>query len=111
MNKLVSIIMPVKNGSNYMQEAINSIKSQNVNCEIIVVDDGSTDNTVKIAENSSCKVIKHDVNKGQVVAKNTGLKQAQGEYIIFCDHDDILEQNACGEKFAILTMTILQKNL
>ncbi|DAA88101.1 TPA: hypothetical protein CPT87_01410 [Candidatus Gastranaerophilales bacterium HUM_5] len=94
MNKLVSIIMPVKNGNNYMREAIYSIKNQKVNSEIIVVDDGSTDNTFDIAEKLGCKVIKHEINKGQVAAKNTGLKNAQGNFIIFCDHDDLLEPNA-----------------
>ena len=94
MNKLVSIIMPVKNGNNYIREAIESIKNQDVNSEIIVIDDGSTDNTASIAEELGCKVIKHEINKGQVAAKNTGLKNARGNFIIFCDHDDLLEPNA-----------------
>ena len=82
MNKLVSIIMPVKNGNNYIREAIESIKNQNVNSEIIVIDDGSTDNTASIAEELGCNVIKHEINKGQVAAKNTGLKQNRMKYLI-----------------------------
>lgn len=94
MNKLISVIMPVKNGENYMEEAITSIKNQNNNIEIIVVNDGSTDNTEQIAKNLGCIVVNHDISKGQVAAKNTGLKIAKGDYIIFCDHDDLLEPNA-----------------
>ena len=90
MNKLISVIIPVRNGSKYITEAINGILAQNKNCEIIVVDDASSDNTADIAATLDCKVIKHETNKGQVVAKNTGLEQATGEYIMFHDHDDIM---------------------
>ena len=94
MDKNVTIIMPVKNGSNYMEEAILAIKKQNCDTEIIVVDDGSTDNTHDIALRLGCQVLKHETSKGQVVAKNTGLKYATGEFIMFCDHDDVLNDNA-----------------
>ena len=94
LNKKISVIMPVKNGSNYMEEAIRSIKNQNCNTEIIVVDDGSADNTSDIAKKLGCQVLKHETSKGQVVAKNTGLKYATGEFIMFCDHDDVLSDNA-----------------
>lgn len=93
-NSLISVIMPVKNGKNYLREAILSILKQNMNLEIIVVDDGSTDDTVEIAKDLGCKVISHGTSKGQVVAKNTALKVAKGEYIIFCDHDDLLSENS-----------------
>lgn len=94
MQTLISVIMPIKNGENYMEEAIDSIKKQNLDTEIIVIDDGSTDNTADLAKKKGCRVIKHPSNMGQVVAKNTGLKFANGNFIIFCDHDDILEPNA-----------------
>lgn len=94
MNNKITVIMPVKNGKNYMEQAIDSIKKQDVDLEIIVVDDGSTDETAQIAGNLGCKVVSHEVNKGQVAAKNTGLKEASGNYIMFCDHDDLLEEGA-----------------
>lgn len=86
--------MPVKNGSNYIAEALNGIKSQNVNVEIIVVDDGSNDDTAQIAENFGCVVVKHSSSKGPTIAKNTALKIAKGKYIMFHDHDDVMNQNA-----------------
>ncbi len=99
MNKLISIIMPVKNGSNYITEAIESIKNQNMNLEIIVVNDGSTDNTLEIAQNLGCTVITHEISKGQVVAKNTGLKIAKGDYIMFHDADDVMNTNILPELY------------
>ncbi len=90
----VSIIMPVKNGSNYMQEAIDSIKDQGVDFELIVVNDGSEDNTEQIARENNCIVINHETTQGAVTAKNSGLRAASGDYILFCDHDDVLTDNA-----------------
>ena len=94
MNDLISVIIPVKNGSNYIAEAIENIKNQNMNIEIIVVDDGSDDNTAEIAESYDCKIVKHEISKGQVAGKNSGLKVANGKYILFHDHDDIMTDNA-----------------
>lgn len=98
-NCLVSIIMPVRNGSNYMKEALEAIKSQNVDLEIIAVDDGSDDNTSQIAESFGCVVLKHSVSKGLVVSKNTALKIVKGKYIMFHDHDDIMN---CGALLKML---------
>lgn len=94
MNKpLISIIMPVKNGSNYIKEALIGIRSQNVDMEIIVVDDVSQDDTAQIAESFGCIVLKHQVSKGPTIAKNTALKIAKGKYIMFHDHDDVMNKN------------------
>jgi len=91
---LISIIIPVKNGSNYLSQAINGIIKQGMNVEIIVVDDASDDCTCEIAEKYNCKLVKHDISGGPVVAKNNGLKVASGKYIMFHDHDDIMRDNA-----------------
>lgn len=90
----ISIIMPIKNGENYMREAIDGIKKQNKDIEIIIINDGSTDNTAQVAKSLGCKVINHAVSKGQVVAKNTALKEVSGDYVMFHDHDDILTSHA-----------------
>ena len=93
MNKLISIIIPVKNGEKYIAETLDGIKKQDLNTEIIVFDDGSTDNTAEIAKKYDCKVITHKTSKGPVVAKNSALKIAQGEYIMFHDADDVMNEN------------------
>ena len=93
-NHLVSIIMPVRNGSNYIEEALSAIKSQDIDMEIIAVDDGSNDDTAQIAESFGCIVVKHPTSKGPVIAKNTALKIARGRYVMFHDHDDVMTFNA-----------------
>ena len=97
MNRLISIIMPVKNGANYMKQALDALFKQKANLEIIVVDDGSTDDTTKIAMAYACIVIRNEISQGPVKAKNTGLKIAKGDYIMFHDHDDIMKPDVlCG---------------
>ena len=102
MQNLISIIIPVKNGSNYMEEAITEIKQQNMNTEIIVVDDDSTDNTSEIAKNYGCIVIKNTTSQGPVAAKNQALKIANGDYIMFHDHDDIMNNGVLEKMLAEL---------
>lgn len=91
---LISIIMPVKNGENYLAEALECIKKQNMHVEIIVINDGSTDKTLEIAKKYACKIVNHEKCLGQVIGKNSGLKVASGEYIMFHDHDDFLKDDA-----------------
>ncbi len=94
MNALISIIIPVKNGANYLEEALACIERQGMNVEVIVVDDGSEDATAALAEKHGCTVLRHERSCGPVAAKNTGLHAARGSYILFHDHDDRLRENA-----------------
>ena len=105
MSDLISVIIPVKNGGrgNYLNQAIDGILSQDMNIEIIVVDDCSTDNTVEIAESYGCKIVKHEVSKGQVAGKNSGIKAAEGKYILFHDHDDIMREGSLKRLYDELT--------
>lgn len=91
---LISVIIPVKNGSNYLSEALESLRRQELNLEIIVVDDGSTDHTATLAREAECVVLQHPVSKGPVAAKNTGIATAKGDYILFLDHDDKIRDGA-----------------
>jgi glycosyltransferase involved in cell wall biosynthesis len=92
---LVSVIVPVYNVEKYIKECLDSISNQTYrNIEIIVVDDGTPDNSGKIAEECAhndkrIKVV-HQENSGVSAARNTGLDLANGEYIIFVDSDDYL---------------------
>lgn len=96
MQKKVSVIIPIYNIDKYIEECIVSIINQSyINLEIILVDDGSTDKSGKICDNylkndNRIKVI-HKENRGSASAKNIGLKNATGDYIMFVDGDDKIE--------------------
>lgn len=87
----VSVIIPVFNGEKHIAEAIDSVLCQDYSpLEILVVDDGSTDNTIEIVEGYGHKVrlIKQS-NRGSAAARNNGIQNARGEYIAFLDADDV----------------------
>jgi len=91
---LVSVIIPCYNGEKFIGEAIESVLNQTYqNWELIIIDDGSTDNSEdivkKIITDSQIKLIKHKYNKGIAKTKNTGIANAKGKYIAFLDQDDI----------------------
>ena len=93
----VSIIIPVFNGEKYLKKCLDSVKSQIYNdFEVIIINDGSTDNTSKIIEtyltDKRFKVINQD-NRGIGFSRNIGIKKAKGEYIVFLDSDDYIEFN------------------
>jgi glycosyltransferase involved in cell wall biosynthesis len=90
---LVSIIIPVFNSDEYIADAINSALSQTwANIEIIIVDDGSTDQSLNIARNFKDDRLRifEQKNKGASAARNKGLTEAKGDYIQFLDADDVL---------------------
>lgn len=90
----ISIIMPVYNDENNIKEALDSILNQSYqDLEVICINDGSTDNSKKIIESYRNKFKKlkliNQKNQGSGIARNNGIKIAQGEYISFLDADDI----------------------
>lgn len=93
-NNLISIIIPCKNGEKYLQEALDGIKKQKMNVEVILVDDGSTDGTSNIAKDNGCFVIRNEESQGPVKAKNQALKSANGDFILFHDCDDVLNDDS-----------------
>ncbi len=91
-----SIIIPVYNGEKYIERCLNSILSQNyANFEIIIVNDGSTDNTAKIIKKISTNDnrirVFNNKNSGVSHSRNFGLKKASGDYIHFVDADDTVK--------------------
>lgn len=93
MKEMLSIIIPCRNGVNYLAEAVDGINSQNMHTEIIVIDDGSNDETSKLAARLGCAI--HSTPPiGQAHAKNIGLSLAKGEFVLFHDHDDVLRPGA-----------------
>lgn len=108
----ISVIVPVYNGEKYIRECLDSIFSQTfTDFEIIIVDDGSTDNTFDILTELSVKcnnlsIIRQE-NKGVSCARNTGIKHAKGKYLCFIDSDDYIKNNFLEE----LTEVVREKNV
>jgi glycosyltransferase involved in cell wall biosynthesis len=103
---LVSIIIPVYNCENYIDETINSALYQEYpNIEIIIVDDGSTDKSLSIAKKyegqRDLKLI-HQQNAGEAVARNTGLYYANGEWIQFLDADDLISKDKISSQIELI---------
>lgn len=94
---LVSVIIPTYNYAGFVAKAINSVLDQSYsNTEIIVVDDGSTDNTAVVAQqllqqDARVRYV-HQHNQGLSAARNTGIKNAKGEFLVFLDADDVLHE-------------------
>ena len=106
----ISVIVPVYNVENYLKESIESVINQTYkSLEIIIVDDGSTDNSGKICDeyvskDSRIKVV-HQENKGLSGARNTGLEIATGKYIMFLDSDDTFTIDACEKLYNYIEKT------
>ncbi len=87
---LINIIIPTLNAARVLKTCLNSIKKQNFfDYQIIIVDGGSSDNTLKIAKSYKCKIIKNPLKTAEA-AKAIGLKNASSKYIAFIDSDNIL---------------------
>lgn len=95
MKPKVTVIVPIYNVAQWLEECLNSILSQNYEpLEILCINDGSTDNSLQILEQYALKdprvTIISQENHGLGHARNTGIKNAAGEYILFLDSDDML---------------------
>ena len=95
---ILSIIIPVYNNHNTLGRCIKSVLAQNINdCEIIIVDDGSTDNSGLLADEWAKKdkriTVIHKSNGGLSDARNRGLDIVKGYYVTFIDSDDELMNN------------------
>jgi len=97
--QLISVIVPVYNIENYLSECIESILKQTYqNIELILVDDGSTDNSGMICEKYKKQdprvIVIHKKNEGPSIARNLGLQISHGEYVMFVDSDDWIDKEA-----------------
>lgn len=108
---MISIITPVNNSQKYLYKYLNNIYKQSyINIEIICIDDGSTDNSLKMLKQYARKDTRVEIitqkNQGAAVARNLGLSVAKGKYVIFLDSDDYFEPDlieasvAKAEKFS-----------
>ena len=109
--KLISVIIPVYNSAEYLSKCIKSVIAQTyTQLEIILINDGSTDNSGEICDKYASQdkriIVIHQENGGVSAARNTGLDRATGEYIGFVDSDD----TAIPEMFEKLLVTIKKHN-
>jgi glycosyltransferase involved in cell wall biosynthesis len=103
---LVSVILPVYNSAAYLERTINSVLSQTFSqLELIIIDDGSTDQSVEVANTyahlPNVRLITQ-INAGAAIARNTGLKSAKGNYIQFIDAGDVISKDKIEKQVASL---------
>ena len=104
----ISVIIPVYNTELYLRRCLESVINQTyTNLQIIIIDDGSTDNSLKIcteyAQNDNRLIVYSQNNSGVSAARNKGLDMATGDYIAFVDSDDFIE----NDMFAKLLNTMV----
>lgn len=107
MNPIVSIIIPVYNVENYLQDCLNSVLHQTLKeLEVILVDDGSTDSSGDICDRyqsiDSRVRVYHLENGGVSNARNYGLNRAAGQFVIFVDSDDWIESDMCDSMLSAI---------
>jgi glycosyltransferase involved in cell wall biosynthesis/SAM-dependent methyltransferase len=102
---LVSVIIPCYNYGHFLTEAIESIRTQTYPAkEIVVVDDGSTDNTKEVAARYAEVVYVYQKNQGLSAARNTGTQQSKGKYLVYLDADDWLFPDALATNVRYLQL-------
>lgn len=104
---MISVIIPIYNSSNYLPTCIQSVLNQSFNdFELLLINDGSTDNSIKISEEFAQKdqriKLFSQKNGGQGSARNVGLKNANGNYIMFVDSDDAIASDTLLSNYEIL---------
>lgn len=112
LDTLISVIIPVYNVEKYLKECIESVLEQTYsNLEILLIDDGSTDKSLEICESyaniDERIVVIHQINKGLSSARNIGIENACGEYLVFVDSDDCINKMMI-EKLYIALKKIMQ---
>src|SRR4051812_6741892 len=101
---LVSVVIPCYNQANFLSEAIETVLQQTYrHIEIIVVDDGSIDNTSQVSQSYPVRYI-HQNNQGLPAARNTGILASRGEFVVLLDSDDRLFPHAIESGLRIFEM-------
>jgi GT2 family glycosyltransferase len=100
----VSVVVPCFNYAHYLRQCLNSVFDQSYsNIQLILIDDGSTDETPEVAQEYVGRLTYiHKLNEGLSAARNTGLEHASGEFILFLDADDILHRHSVRERVKYL---------
>lgn len=101
----LSVIIPVYNAERYLAACLESVVRQGLeDCEVIVVDDGATDGSPQICDEYAARYpqfrVIHQENRGVAAARNRGIDEAQGEYVVFLDSDDFWVPGSIGPLLA-----------
>jgi glycosyltransferase involved in cell wall biosynthesis len=107
-SQTISVVIPCYNGAKYLREALDSVLAQTLPpLEVIVVDDGSTDDSAAIAESFGppVRVIRQS-NQGESVARNRAIGEAKGEWVAFLDADDLWLPEKLAEQAKLMTPSI-----
>jgi glycosyltransferase involved in cell wall biosynthesis len=101
---MVTVVIPTYNHARYVAEAIDSALAQTTPVEVVVVDDGSTDDTAALIAGRYGGRVRYvrQANAGLPAARNTGLRHASGDYLLFLDADDGIAPDCVARKLAIL---------
>lgn len=112
MDNLISIIVPIYNTEKYLVRCLDSLINQTYkNIEILCINDGSTDNSLNILNEYATKdkriIVINQTNSGAATARNNGLDNATGQFLMFCDSDDYYEPDMCQKMInAILSYNV-----
>ena len=108
MKPLVSIITPLYNSEAFVEDTLNSVINQTYsNWELLLIDDGSQDKTIKIVEGyikkyPNINLIKNETNLGAAISRNKGIEAAKGDYIAFLDADDLWKPTKLEEQVSFM---------
>ena len=104
MEDLITVVINVYNGENYIQKCLESVLNQTYkDLEILIINDGSTDNTLNICESYKDERIRiiNQENMGLSLARNVGIDEAKGEYLYFVDCDDFIEHDVIEHLYGL----------
>lgn len=104
-NPLISIVIPAYNSAKLIEDTLDSVMAQDYRpIEIIIVDDGSKDDTAAVVEGYSGPIrLISQKNAGPGIARNTGIKECRGEFVAFIDADDLWHPNKLSQQYAVFT--------
>ncbi len=105
---LISVVMPLYNAERFLEKSVESVLNQTFkDFELIIIDDCSSDSSLKVAENladsnNRIRIIKNPKNKGVAETRNNGIREAKGKYIALLDSDDIWEKTKLEKQIKLL---------
>lgn len=99
----VSVVIPAYEAAAHLADTVESVRGQSAPPdEIVVVDDGSTDGTSRVARSLDVRLIRHERNRGVSAARNTGIRAARNEWIALLDADDVWKPNKTERQWAVV---------